>query len=149
MKTTEPKQNHIKSFSKNGIAFLFTALFTLSISAKINIDTLKNSVNIEKHKLEKALIINLENLDSENLDISEIEVIVLEEELELDGNTSKYLPEDFNALKGKNYLDWSTIKLIEIEEEIEINFDTKAHLPKGFNPYKGMTENSLEVVVSN
>jgi len=186
MKTTEPKQNHIKSFSKNGIAFLFTALFTLSISAKINIDTLKNSVNIEKHKLEKALIINLENLDSENLDISEIEVIVLEEELELDGNTSKYLPEDFNALKGKNDLDWntievfeieeevelcfdtskhlpehfnalkgkndldwSTIKLIEIEEEIEINFDTKAHLPKGFNPYKGMTENSLEVVVSN
>ena len=137
MKTTEPKQNDIKSFSKNGTAFLFTVLFTLSISAKINIDTLKNSVNIEKHKLEKALINNLENSDSENLDISEIKVIVLEEEVELDGNTSNYLPENFNALKGKNDLDWNTIEVFEIEEEVELGFDTSKYLPENFNALKG------------
>ena len=147
MKTTEPKQNHIKSFSKQGIAFLFTALFTLSISAKINIDTLKNSVSIENHKLEKTLITNLEDLNTENLEISEIEVIELEEEIELGDDTSKYLPENFNALNGKNDLDWSTIELIEIEEEIEINFDTKAYLPEGYSPYKDMTRSILDIVV--
>jgi len=62
-------------------------------------------------------------------------------------DTSKYLPEGFNALKGKNDLDWSTIELIEIEEEIEINFDVKAYLPVGFDPYKGMTKETNEVVV--
>jgi len=146
MKTTEPKQNQIKSFSKNGIAFLFTVLFTLSISAKINIDTLKNSVDIEKHKLEKALIINAEKLDTENLEISEIEVIELEEEIALEGETSNYLPENFNALKGKNDLDWSKIELIELEEKIEINFDTEANLPEDFDPYHGMTKSSVQFV---
>lgn len=140
MKTTEPKQNQIKSFSKSGVAFIFTVLFTLSISAKINIDTLKNSVSIEKHKLEKALITNLEDLNTEYLEINEIEVIELVEEVELNHKTSNYLPENFNALAGKNDLDWNTIEVIELEEEVELDFDTSKYLPKNFNALKGRND---------
>jgi hypothetical protein len=140
MKTNEPKQNQIKRFSKSGIAFIFTVLITLSISAKINIDTLKNSVSIEKYKLEKKLISNLEDLDTEDIEINEVEVIELEEEVELGFDTSKYLPENFNALKGKNDLDWNTIELVEIEEEVELGFDTSKYLPENFNALKGKND---------
>lgn len=139
MKTTEPKQDHIKKFSKSGMAFLLSALFTLSMSAKINIDTLKNSVSAEKHKLEKTLV-NLEDLYTKDLEINEIEVVELEEDVELGLDISNYLPENFNALEGKNDLNWNTIELIEIEEEVELDFDTSKHLPEHFNALKGKND---------
>jgi hypothetical protein len=43
----------------------------------------------------------------------------------LDFDTKQYLPEGFNALKGKDDLDWSKIELVEIEEDLELNFHSK------------------------
>ena len=148
MKTTEPKLNRKTKFSKYQLIFLLSVLFTLHINAKINInlDTLGNSLSVEKYKLEKALF-SKEDLNTENLEIYDIEVIELEEEVELGFDTSKHLPENFNALKGKNDLDWSTIELIEIEEEVEINFDVKTHLPPNFNPYEGMKK--IDVIITS
>jgi len=142
MKTIEPKTNHIKSFNKYLLTFLLSVLFTLNITAKINIegDTLNDYLSVEKHNLEKLLFTNEEYANTENLEINEIEVVELEEEVKLDFDTSMYLPENFNALEGKNDLDWSTIELIEIEEEVELGFDTTKYLPEGFNALKGKND---------
>lgn len=142
MKTTEPKENRYKEFSKYVLTFLLSVIFTLNSSAKINIDldTICNSSSIEKHKLEKALITNLEDLNTEDLEINEIVVIELEEEVELGIDTSNYLPENFNPLKGKNDLDWNTIEIIELEEEVKLDFDTSKYLPINFNALKGKND---------
>ena len=149
MKTTKTHQNDIKRLSKNGTAFLFTALFTLSISAKINSDTLTHNATIEKQKLEKTLMHNSGILDIEALDINAIEVIELEEDIVLGFDTSNYLPEGFNALQGKNDLDWTAIALIELEEDVTLGFDTSNYLPVGFNALKGKNDldwSTIEVI---
>jgi hypothetical protein len=151
MKTTEPKTNRNKNFSKYILTFLLSVLFTLNISAKINVglDTLTNSVSIEKQKLEKALFTNLEDLNTENLEVNEIEVIELVEEVLLDVDTSNYLPENFNPLKGKNDLDWNTIEIIELKEEVELGFDTSKYLPENFNALNGKNDldwNTIEII---
>ncbi|MCH6575350.1 MAG: hypothetical protein IH795_09125, partial [Bacteroidetes bacterium] len=71
-----------------------------------------------------------------------IELVELDEEVEFNFNPKNYLPEGFNALKGKHDLDWNTIELVELDEEIEFNFDTNDYLPNNFNPYKGMNSNN-------
>ena len=134
MKTTEPKNNNIKNNSKYLFTFLLSVLFTLNITAKTDTDSLTN----EMHKLEKLLFTSVEDFSNEILDINEIEVIELEEEVEIDFDTTTHLPENFNALKGKHDLDWNTIELIEIEEEVELGFDTSKYLPRNFNALKGM-----------
>ena len=142
MKTIEPKTNHIKSSNKYLLTFLLSVLFTLNITAKINIegDTLNDYLSVEKHNLEKLLFNYEEEPKNENLDINDIEVFEIEEDVTLDFDTSMYLPENFNALEGKNDLDWSTIELIEIEEEVELGFDTTKYLPEGFNALKGKND---------
>ena len=134
MKTTEPKNNKLKNNSSYLLTFILSALFTLNIAAKTDADSLTN----EMHKLEKLLFTNVEFTSNDVIDINDIEVIELEEEVEIGFDTTKYLPANFNALKGKDDLDWNTIELIEIEEEDEIGFDTTEHLPENFNPLKGM-----------
>jgi len=151
MKTTEPKTNRIKSFNKNLLTFLLSVLFTVNISAKINItgDTINDNLSTEKHKLEKLLFTNEDYTNTENLEINEIEVVELEEEVKLDFDTSMYLPENFNALEGKNDLDWSTIELIELEEEVELGFDTSKYLPENFNALEGKNDldwNTIELI---
>lgn len=142
MKKSEPNKNRQKSFSKYGLTFLLSVIFTLSISAKSNIDSdvLNNTLSIEKDKLEKALITNVADMHKADLAINEIEVFELEEGVELGVVASKYLPENFNPLKGKNDLDWNTIEIIEIEEEVELDFDTTKYLPENFNPFKGRND---------
>ena len=51
-------------------------------------------------------------------------IIEIEEEV-LGLDTKQYLPEGFNALKGKDDLDWSKIELVEIEEDLELNSHSK------------------------
>ena len=68
--------------------------------------------------------------------IDAIKVYEVEEAIELHFDTTDYLPEGFNALKGKHDLDWSTIEIIEIEDEIVLGFDTKDYLPENFNTNK-------------
>ena len=70
------------------------------------------------------------------MSIESIDLYEPEEEFEIGFDTTKYLPEDFNARTGMDDIDWSTIELYEIEEEDD--FDPKKYLPEGFNPYEGM-----------
>jgi len=150
MKTIKPTNNQYKSFSKYGLTFLFSAIFSLSMSANISIDldTLNYDLHTEKYKLEKLLFANLEDSSTENQEINEIEVFELAEEVQWDFDPSKYLPENFNALAGKNDINWNEIELVELEEDIEINFDTKTYLPNGFDPYKGNIKNTVEVFIN-
>ena len=91
------------------LTFLFSMLIALNASAKINNNT--DDLNSEKSRLEKILFNNTENLSSATVDINAIVLIELEEEVDLGYNTANYLPENFNALKGKYDLDWNTIEL--------------------------------------
>jgi len=74
-------------------------------------------------------------------EIAEEEIVLeIEEEICLGFDTSKYLPDDFNPLKGKHDINWHDIELIELEETVDLGFDSSQYLPSGFNPYKGMTK---------
>ena len=151
MKTTEPKTNQTKNNKIYLLTFLLSALFTLNISAKINkdCDTINNSSSSEQRELEKLLFDKVEDSSSVQIDISDIEVIEIEEEVTLGFDTSNNLPENFNPLKGKHDLDWSSIELIEIEEEVELGFDTSNYLPKNFNALKGKYDldwSSIELI---
>ncbi len=139
MKTTELNKTGIKKNSKYLLTFLLSVLFTLNISAKIykDCDSLNNRMSSEQYKLEKLLFTNVDDSNTEALEIDDVEIIEIEETVELTFDTSIYLPENFNPLKGMHDLDWSTIELIEIEEEVELGFDTSKYLPKNFNALKG------------
>ena len=151
MKTTETIENNINKNKIYRLAFLFTMLISLPATAGIikECDTLINSFNSEQHKLEKIVFANVEDSASEIIDVSYIEVIELEEEVEMCFDTSMYLPENFNPIKGLHNLDWSLIEVIELEEEVELGFDTSRYLPKNFNALKGMYDldwNTIELV---
>ena len=138
------------------LALLFSVFFVLNITAKINndsnclnlkLDTI--SVNSVEHELEQLLFEKVERLDNQYLEIDSIEVIEIEEEVKLGFDTANYLPENFNALKGKHDLDLKSIEVIEIEEEVELNFNPKEYLPTNFNVLKGKHDldwSSIEVI---
>jgi len=118
-------------------------LFALvALNATANAETITDpftdflSYEIEKIELEEELFGTPAN--NEAVSVASIEVYEMEEELDLEFITEKYLPEGFNAEEGMNDIDWSTIEIFELEEELEIGFDTKAYLPCDFNPYLGM-----------
>jgi len=123
------------------LALLFSVLITLNANAKSSNDTdylNYTTLDREQHRLEKSLFDKVEIINSAELDISTINIIELEEEVELGFDTANYLPKDFNALKGMHDLDWNTIELVEIEEDVEFDFNTKDYLPKNFNALKEM-----------
>ena len=109
----------------NRLALLFSILITLNATAKINNNS--NEFNSEESELEKILFVNIEDSSFESIDINSIEVIELEEEVELGFNPKDYLPEGFNALKGKHDLDSHKIQLvlIDIQEEIGYSMNKK------------------------
>ncbi len=150
MKTFRTYKNNIM----NRLALLFSVLFAINATTQINNDSLYlnlDYINVisEENELEKSLFVNVEDSSFENFDINSIEVIELEEDVELDFNPKDYLPENFNALKGKYDLDWNTIELVELDEEVEFNFNPEDYLPKGFNALKGKHDldwNTIELV---
>ena len=124
------------------LALLFTVFFALNATAKtnngsyyLNIDSI--DVSCEENELEQIVFASIEDSTFENFDINSIEVIEIEDEVELNFNPKDYLPEGFNALKGKHDLDWSTIELVGLEEEVEFEFNPKDYLPENFNAIKG------------
>ena len=132
------------------LSLLFSMLITLTINAKTETSSELNFINsefvtleIEQFDLESDVFSDL--LDNE-LNIADIEVVEVEEDVEIDFDTIKHLPKNFNALAGKNDIDWIDIKLVELEEDVELGFDTRNHLPNNFNPYKGM-DHEKDVVV--
>ena len=136
------------------LALLFTLFFALNATAKtnnssyyLNIDSI--DANCEENELEQIVFASIEDSTFENFDINSIEVIELEEDVELGFNPKDYLPNGFNALKGKHDLDWNTIELIELEEDVEYNFNPKDYLPENFNALKGKHDldwNTIELV---
>ena len=122
----------------SGILLTFTTVAT----ASTNPNFIESELEIIE--LESNLF---ENYNDESLNVNDIHVVELEEEVEIDFDVTAHLPENFNALKGKNDIDWSSVELIELEEDIELGFNTKSHLPENFNPYKGMFCNKQKHVV--
>ena len=122
----------------SGLLLTFTTVATANTSPNF----IENE--LEVLELESNLF---ETFNDESLDMSDIHVVELEEEVEINFDVMTYLPENFNALEGKNDIDWSSIELIELEEDVELGFNTKSHLPKNFNPYKGMFCNKQKHVV--
>lgn len=59
------------------------------------------------------------------------------EEVQLDFDTAKYLPEGFDAYKGMGP-NLDEVVFIEPEEEIEFDFNPARYLPIGFDAYEGM-----------
>ncbi len=123
------------------LTLLFSVLFVLNTNAKISNNP--DYFTSEKNEMENLLFTKVKDSNIVALEVTDIKVIELEEEVELGFDTTDYLPENFNALKGKHNLDWNTIELIEIEEEVELGFDTANYLPDNFNTLKGKTDFDL------
>lgn len=81
----------------------------------------------------------------ERLPIDGIIYIEPTEDVELDFDTTQYLPDGFDAYKGMD-ANLSEVVFIEKEEEIDLGFNTMAYLPTDFNAYKGMELNLDEVI---
>ena len=56
-----------------------------------------------------------------DLNISDIDVIEIDETVAINFDTQSHLLAKFNALQGMNDLDWNTIELMKREEGIELN----------------------------
>jgi hypothetical protein len=124
------------------LTFLFSALITLTINAKAANSNDLSVLNSEFITLETNLF-DLEldvfaELSEDIVAIEDIEVVELEEDIEIDFDTTQYLPKNFNILLGKNDIDWSNVELVELEEDVELYFNTKDYLPENFNPYEGL-----------
>ncbi len=123
------------------LALFFSMLLTLNANA--NSDKSSDicsecpNENFEECTLSKILFTNNDLNEANNLDISTIEIVEIEEEVEINFDTKRYLPIGFNALKGKDDINWNTIEVVEIQEDVEINFDTKLYLPRGFDALNG------------
>ena len=90
---------------------------------------------IEQYTIENQ-IFNSKEVHS--ADLSQLKIIEVEDDVELNFNPKAYLPNGFNALKGKNEIKWNQLELVEIDEEIELGIDPQLYLPNGFDPYEGM-----------
>jgi len=133
------------------LSLLFSLLISLTINAKTENQSAYNNSNsefialeINQFEIEQDVFSNVVDL---TLNVDDIEVIELEEDVDINFDTTQYLPENFNPLAGKNDIDWSNVELIDLEEEVTLGFNTKDYLPENFNPYHGM-DCKQNVVVS-
>lgn len=124
------------------LALFFSLLFGVNTATKAE----KNTVYTQPYSEASELMI--EQLDLEtNLfvkesvdvaDLTKLEVVQVEEEIEINFDVYNYLPLGFNPLAGKNDVNWDDLKLIEVEEDVELEFDPHLYLPNGFDPYEGI-----------
>ncbi len=136
----------------NRLTLLFIALIAFKANATIEKIPVDNKLvtykTMEELDLEKS-IFETEYLIEETLDIETLEIVEIDEEVEINFDTKKYLPEGFNALEGKDDIDWNSVELIELEEEVDLGFETKPYLPKNFNALKGKNDldwSSIELI---
>lgn len=131
------------------LSLMFIMLITLTVNAETKTSSEFNfnsefiTLETNQFDLELEIFSDFE----ESLKVEDIEVVELEEDIEINFDTTEYLPENFNALAGKNDIDWSKVELVELEEDIELGFNTEDYLPKNFDPYLGM-DCKKDVVVS-
>lgn len=124
------------------LALIFSLLLGVNTVAKAEKGTVYTNpydegveMVIEQLDLEEKLFMEEDALVT---DLTTLEVIEIEEDVELNFDTKKYLPIGFNPLEGKNDINWNDIELVELEEEVNLGFDPHLFLPNGFDPYEGM-----------
>ena len=131
--------------------FAICSMLLITISAT-PFNTIKDpdslKVNCTEKNYEECLFVNLLNSNeiTEPVEVEDVYVYEVEEDVTFDFETKKYLPTDFNPLKGIGDLDWNTIELTEIEEEVFIEIDTKQYLPEDFNALKGMHDLNWDTI---
>lgn len=126
----------------------FIAFNANALSEEIPDDTKNNYKTLEQLNIE-AILFESNDYGNDYFDLNSLEVIEIEEEININFDIKKYLPENFNALAGMYDLNWDTIELVEIEEEVELEFDTKKYLPNNFNALAGMHDlnwNAIELI---
>ena len=124
----------MKSIFAFSLLFLSATFQSLTAGNPDSLQLKCTELNYEDCNL---VLTNTSSVD-EPIAINDIYIYDVEEEVSFNFDTKKYLPEDFNPLKGMYDLNWDEIELVEIDEEVFIEFDTKQYLPKDFNPLKGM-----------
>ncbi|HUH46717.1 MAG TPA: hypothetical protein VLZ54_06165 [Arenibacter sp.] len=116
-----------------GILSILLMSFTgASKNADLNHDDDPTKCATERNELFAAILCKDEA--ARNLRPEEIILIEQEEEIELNFDTTAYLPLDFNPYKGWK-IDVNDIVVEEFEEEINLGFEVNDYLPKGFDPY--------------
>ena len=108
---------------------IFSMFLALNVTAKTQMPEEEYSIlNSEFIELENEIfdleqIVFEDFITTQSLKVEDIEVVEIEENVEIDFDTKKYLPERFNAYKGMYDIDWSTVELVEIEEEVDLSKD--------------------------
>lgn len=82
----------------------------------------------EKFDIEQLVFEDIYSITSK-VKVEDVVVIELEEEVNINFDTKKHLPERFNAFKGMHDIDWNTVELVEIEEDVDLGCHSKNQLP--------------------
>ncbi|UII74839.1 hypothetical protein LV716_11240 [Flagellimonas sp. HMM57] len=69
----------------------------------------------------------------EEFDINKVVFIEEDQDYDLGFDTSKYLPEGFDAYSNEYSVE--TVNYIDVCDDVELGFETTGYLPEGFNPY--------------
>ena len=108
------------------LALLFSMLFAFNANASSNkfsdVCSECKTENLEECTLRNTLFSSSENLQASNLDISTIEIVEIEEDVELNFDTKQYLPKGFNALYSEDVLDHSIANMVLLEIEQELGY---------------------------
>ena len=119
------------------LVIIFSMILALNVTANTQMTAEDySSINIEYVTLENE-IFNLEQVVFEDffnivedVNVTDINVVELEEEVEINFDTKNYLPERFNANNGIHDIDWNTVELVELEEEVELGSNNQNSLPE-------------------
>ena len=119
------------------LVIIFSMFLALNVTARTQMtDEDYSRINIEYVTLENEMFdieqVVFEDFYNivENVNVSDINVVELEEEVEIDIDTKNYLPERFNAKKGMHDINWDTLELVELEEEVEFGNTNQNRLPR-------------------
>ena len=128
------------------LVIIISMFLALNINAKQQFSEAEYSIISEFIELENE-IFDLEQIvfedftTTQSLKVEDIKVVELEEDIEINFDTKKYLPERFNAYKGMYDIDWSKVELVEIEEEVDLSKNESL-------PEINIKSNSKAIIVS-
>ena len=111
------------------LVIIISMFLALNINAKQQFSEAEYSLLISEFIELENEIFDLEQIvfedftTTQSLKVEDIKVVELEEDIEINFDTKKYLPERFNAYKGMYDVDWSKVELVEIEEEVDLSKD--------------------------
>ena len=116
---------------------IFSMFLALNVTAKTQMPDKDYSSIILEYVILENEIFDLEQIVFEDfynivedVKVSDINVVELEEDVEINFDTKKYLPKRFNVYKGLHDIDWKLIEVVELEEDIELGFNNQNNLPE-------------------